>query len=188
MTKTVVSQRDAASAVVREPRPFLYLKPARWPLPHAPSDAAGRALLEAAVAPFVPQLVRLVVDHTIERQNRRARARGHAQPIHVAVLNRRRRAARSWLLAIAGAAADAPTCHAVATQWLPLLCGTGPDLGGVVRPGRALIEFVRGAVTACLFDAPAANLLPAARALHALEQTLAAHLAVLLQNARGGAG
>ena len=183
MTKSVV-MREAASAVVREPRPFLYLKPARWPLRTAPVDGPGLQQLEAEMAAAMPQLVRLVVDKTIARHNRHARARGHVQPIQMSVLNRRRRAARSWLLAIAAGSADAATCHAVATQWLPLLCGTGPDLARAVRPGRALIEFVRGAITACLFVEPSENLLPAARALHVLEQTLAAHLTGLMQNVR----
>lgn len=42
-----------------------------------------------------------------------------------------------------------------------------------------LVEFVRGAVTACIFDQPAANLLSHAKALHALESTLSAHLAAV---------
>jgi hypothetical protein len=116
-------------------------------------------------------------------QNGRALERGNPQPIPLSVLNRRRRAARTWFVAIAAGKADAATAHTFATQWLPLLTGTGPDLAAAVTPGRGLVEFVRGACTACLFADPAENLLPHAKALYVLETTLATHLAALLQHA-----
>jgi hypothetical protein len=187
MTTSAVSNRDRSQPVRREPRPFLFLEPARLPLREASVDPTGQQRLEAAVLPQIPQLVRSLVDFTIARQNRRAQQRGRPQPIPMSVLNRRRRAARTWLLAIAAGQCDGATRHAVATQWLPMLCGTGPDLAEVARPGRVLVEFLRGALTACLFDAPTENLLPAARALHVLETTLATHLAALLQIQRATA-
>ena len=163
----------------REPRPFQFLKPASLPLRAGEPDAVGLARLGAASDAALPSLVNSLVAYTISAQNRRLGAR--AQPIPMGVLNRRRRAARSWLLAIGRGLTDAATRHAVATQWLPVLCGSGPELDRMVRPGRVLIEFVRGALTACLFDEAAANLLPHARALHVLETTLAAHLAAVAE-------
>jgi hypothetical protein len=183
MTKSLVSDRDVVAAV-REPRPFLFLTPARLPLREPVVDPIGQQLLETIVIDAIPQLVRSLVDYTIERQNKRALERGHAQPIQLAVLNRRRRAARTWLLAIAGGKVDGATRHAVATQWMPVLCGTGPDYSGIARPGRVLIEYLRGAITACIFDQPAEVLLREARALAVLEATLAAHLAGLQQIVR----
>jgi len=40
---------------------------------------------------------------------------------------------------------------------------------------------VRGALTACVFDEAADNLLPHAKAEHVIEATLQAHLAALLR-------
>lgn len=184
MTKSTVPDANVALVAVREPRPFLFLEPAPLPLRKNTIDAADAAHLYAAVEGDLPALARALVDYTIERQNRRALERGNPQPIQVSVLNRRRRAARSWLLAVLGGKVDAATRHAVATQWLPTLTGTGPDLRLAAKPTRTLIEFVRGAITACIFDEPAASLLPHARALHVLETTLSAHLAAVWQTAR----
>ncbi|MGB3968708.1 MAG: hypothetical protein WBO45_18380 [Planctomycetota bacterium] len=183
MTKSAVSPQDAVTAQ-REVRPFLLLEPARLPLKDPGFEPAGLAWLATAVTPAIPWLQRSLVDYTIALQNRRALEHGNPQPIQLAVLNRRRRAARSWLLAIAEGRCDAATRHAAATQWIPLLTGTGPDYRASLRPGRALVEFVRGALTACIFDAPAESLLPHAKALHVLESTLAAHLAGLVDVAR----
>ncbi|HZN37618.1 MAG TPA: hypothetical protein VFD82_02380 [Planctomycetota bacterium] len=177
MTKSVVTELDRASAV-REPRPFLYLEPAPL-VPGEAVDPVGCEILDARVMPSVPALVASLVDYTIERQYRRELERGNPQPIQLSVLNRRRRSARAWILAILGGNVDQPTLHALATQWIPMLAGSGPDLEHVARPGRELTEFVRGAITACIFDEPAENLLPHARALHALESTLALHLAAI---------
>jgi hypothetical protein len=184
MTKSTVSDANVLPIAVREPRPFLFLEPAPLPLRKHLIDAPSAAHLHAAAEGDIPALVRALVDFTIERHNRRAQDRGNPQPIQVSVLNRRRRAARSWLLAVLGAKIDAATRHAVATQWLPTLTGTGPELRFAAKPARVLIEFVRGAVTACIFDQPASNLLPQAKALHALESTLSAHLAAVWHAAR----
>ncbi|MBL8729141.1 MAG: hypothetical protein JNM25_11960 [Planctomycetes bacterium] len=184
MTKSTVPDANVAITAVREPRPFLFLEPAPLPLRKNAIDAVGAAHLHAAAEGWVPMLVRSLIDFTIERHNRLALLRGIPQPIQLSVLNRRRRAARSWLLAVIAGKVDAATRHAVATQWLPLLAGTGPELRLVAPPARVLIEFVRGAITACIFDLPAANLLPEAKALHALETTLSVHLAAVLQTAR----
>ena len=181
MTKSEGSIRDVM--VSREPRPILYLKAASLPLATEVADPIGANQLANRVQPEIGQIVRGIVDYTIASNNARNRS---AQPIQMSVLNRRRRAARSWLLAISEGRLDAATRHAVATQWLPLLCGTGPDLELAVGPARSLIEYVRGAITACIFDEVAASLLPHARALYVLEATLAAHLAAVQQMAQVG--
>ena len=178
MTKSVVTELDRASAV-REPRAFLYLEPAQDLLPIAEIDAVGCEILDAQVTPSVPALVASLVNYTIERQYRRELERGHPQPIQLSVLNRRRRSARAWITAILGGNVGQQTLHALATQWIPMLAGSGPNLKYMARPGRELLEFVRGAITACIFFEPAENLLPHARALHALESTLAVHLAAI---------
>lgn len=178
MTKSAVSELDRASAV-REPRAFLYLEPSQIPLLSEPIDPVGCEILDAKVTPSVPALVASLVDYTIARQYRLELERGNPQPIQLSVLNRRRRSARSWILAILAGNVEQPTLHAVATQWIPMLAGSGPDLAQVARPARELTEFVRGAITACIFDEPAENLLPHARALHVLESTLAVHLAAI---------
>lgn len=183
MSKSAAPLAHVATAA-REPRPFLFLSPARLPLRHDSIDADGQARLAAAADDAVPMLVRALVDYTIERQNRRALERGHVQAIQLSVLNRRRRAARAWLVAILAGRTDAATRHAVATMWLPTLCGTGPDLRLAARPAQALVEFVRGAITACIFDQPDANLLPHAKALHVLETVLSVHLAAVRDQAR----
>jgi hypothetical protein len=182
MTKSTIVAENAP-ALRREPRPFLHLAPAALPTSGVTYDARGAARLDDAVSPQIPQLVRSLVDWTIALQNRRALERGRVQPIQVSVLNRRRRAARSWLLAIAAGRTDAATSHAVASQWLPLLAATGPDHKPTPAMARALVEFVRGALTACVFDDVRANLLDDAKALHVLETTLAVHLAAVLPSA-----
>jgi hypothetical protein len=187
MTKSDVLAKDATATVRREARPFLHLEPAALPPAPTPIDAVGVAYLEAAVTPAIPYLVRSLVDFTIALQNRRALERGNVQPIQLSVLNRRRRAARSWILAITTGEQDAATRHTVATQWLPVLTGSGPDFARATASGRALIEFVRGAITACVFDEPKENLLDPCRALHVLEGTLAVHLAGLQEAARSPA-
>jgi hypothetical protein len=159
MTKSAPSAASAAT-VVREVRPFLFLDPAPAPV-HVTIAPATRERLERIAVAEIPQLVRSIVDYTIALQNRRALERGNPQPISLAVLNRRRRAARSWLLAILSGATDAATLHTVTA--------------------RRLVEFVRGALAACLYDEAADNLLPQAKAQHVVETTLSCHLAAILR-------
>ena len=161
----------------REPRPFLYLEPAQV----GAVDPVGSDGLARALEPRVPHVVRGLVDFTIARHNARA---ARPRPIQLSVLNRRRRAARLWTLAIARGDADASTCRQVATHWLPLLCAAGPDRSGLADAVRSLVEYVRGAVTALVFDEPSESLASQARALHALEATLSAHLGAALEHAR----
>ena len=156
-----------ASTPAREPRAFSFLKPRL---------VTVRVILMARADSSVPALVRAVVDHTIALHNEHGRESGYVQAIQVSVLNRRRRAARSWIQSILAGSVDAPTLHAIATQWLPTLAGNGRDAEFVTRTVRSCVEFVRGSITALLFDQPADNLLGNARALHVLETVLSVHL------------
>jgi hypothetical protein len=167
----------AAPALRREPRAFSFLKARRITTSPPEIDIGGKAILAARVHECIPALARALVDQSIAAHNERGRERGLRQPIQLSVLNRRRRAARAWVQSVVSAAVDAPTLHAVATQWLPMLTGHGQDREVVVRTVRASIEFLRGAITGVLFDEPADNLLGHARALHVLETVLSAHLA-----------
>jgi hypothetical protein len=162
----------------REVRPFSFLEPAR-PSGRLPElDLQGCERLAEALTDSIPMLVRSLVDWSIARQRRDRWSQASAQPIQLAVLNRRRRAARAWCNAIAEARVDEAVQHAVAQQWLPILCGSG-TAGADFAAGRSFVEFVRGLATACLFDAPKASLLGEARGLHVLETVLAVHLGAL---------
>ncbi|MCA8973238.1 MAG: hypothetical protein KDC98_00885 [Planctomycetes bacterium] len=186
MTKSAIQQENASAVRSREPRPFLFLEP-RPATSEVTFTAGDIALLDELTCDSVAGFTRSLVNHTIAMQNRRALEHGNVQPIQVSVLNRRRRAARAWILAILAGRVDAGTLHAAATQWLPTLAASGPDLARSVAPATRLIEFVCGAVTARIFAAPAANLLPHARALHLLETTLASHLGAVREAARTSA-
>jgi hypothetical protein len=185
MTRQANPSVSAAPAPTREPRPFSFLVP-RLVIAEPPAiDAGGRAFLAAKTTEFVPALVRALVDHTIALQNRRALESGNRQPIQLSVLNRRRRSARSWIQAVINGAVDLPTLHSVATQWLPMLAGHSPAPEVQLRLARSCVEFVRGALTGLIFDQAAENLLGHARAQHALETVLAAHLAAVEEALRG---
>ena len=184
MTKSVVSEENIVPVSTREPRPFLFLEPRRAAATQVDFSAKEVELLDSLASPSVPVLVRSLVSFTIALQNRRALEHRNVQPIQVSVLNRRRRAARSWLVAILAGKVDAATCHAVATQWLPTLCGTGPDIARCIPQATSIIEFVRGGMTATLFDTPADNLVPNAKALHVLESVLSAHYAAVRDASR----
>jgi hypothetical protein len=182
MTQSV--EPTSVVAGIREPRPFLYLDPRPVGVTVPELDAEGLARLEDSVIDDVPMLVRSLVNFTIALQNRRELESGHRQPIALSVLNRRRRSARAWILAILSGKLDQATMHAVTTVWIPQLASSGPDLRRALRPGIAIFEFLRGAMTALLFDAPAENLLPHARALNVLETVLSTQLAAVHQIAR----
>lgn len=181
MTKSEVSMVDGTSTLRREGRPFLFLDPAPAVQPPVVLDPIGLDWLHGEVADQAPTLARSLVNFSIELQNRSMLERGNRQPIQLSVLNRRRRVARAWVNAVLAGSVDPTTLHAFATQWLPVLCGTGPDARPAPALGRKFVEFLRGAITAHLFAAPADNLLPAARALFALETILASHLAAVLR-------
>ncbi len=184
MTKSVVAVGNDVQAIAREPRPFLFLEPARVPSRPVDLDAIGLDRLFGEVADAVPSLARSLVNFSIELQNRSMLERGNRQPIQLSVLNRRRRAARAWLNAVVAGQIDAATQHAVSTQWLPVLCGTGPEARPAAGVVSKFIEFVRGAIAAHLFSEPCENLLPHARALHTAETVLGVHLAAAAPRTR----
>ena len=177
MTKSSTS--PVSAPLTREPRAFSHLAPLLVTTEPPVVDAGGRAVLAAKTGEHIAALVRALVDHTIALQNRRALETGNRQPLQVSVLNRRRRAARSWVQAIIGGDVTRPTLHAVAHQWLPTLAGNIPDHRAMLRLANSCIEFVRGAITGLIFDLPAENLLGHARALHVLETVLGLHMAAV---------
>jgi len=176
MTNLAAAQENIAPSTSREPRPFLFLEPVQAMTNDVEFRADDVQELDALAAAGVPVFVRSLVNFTIALQNRRALENGNVQPIQLSVLNRRRRAARAWFIAILAGKVDSGTLHAVATQWLPMLCGTGPDVSRCFGRARSIVEFVRGSITACLFAEAANNLVHQAKALFALESVLEAHL------------
>lgn len=185
MTQKSATALAATPATGREPRPFLYLDP--QPLGANPPqfDERGRDCLQVAAACDIPALVRGLVNFTIAQQNGRALETGKRVPIAISVLNRRRRSARAWIMAILSGMADEPTLHSLVKTWAPHLTGAGSDAAAMLEPIGRCVEYVRGAITASIFEQPAENLLPHARALHVLETVLGVHLAALQQQARG---
>lgn len=184
MTKTAKSRRTRIPTTRPEPRPFLRVEPRPIPQAEANIDPIDVGLLATAVQDHVPAIVRALVNHTIALQNRRQLETGHSRPIAVSVLNRRRRSARAWIQSILAGRVDRPTLHALTHTWIPQLAGTGPEPARAVRTGIACMEFLRGAITAQVFDAPADNLVPEARALNALETVLGVHLQALREVVR----
>ena len=65
----------------------------------------------------------------------------------------------------------------------PLFLGTsgptGPSIRDASEPARRYVEFLRGLMTAHVMRRVAENLVPEAKALHALETILAIHLRAL---------
>ena len=161
-----------------ERRPFLRLVPQEaGPI----SDEVADCLpgVRQALQADLPGLVRAVVDHSIRFQNAQRRQQRRITPdaISLPVLNRRRRAARMWLQAILHGRVDPVTRHSVGHQWLPQLAGTRADGTTPAVTGRRFLEYVRGLLVASVADRPAANMLPIAKQIHAIESVLAVHLA-----------
>lgn len=169
-------QSVAKAVPAREPLAFSFLKPRLVTVAPPEIDAHGRAILMARATDSIPALVRAVVDHSIAQHNEEGRRIGNRQPIQLSMLNRRRRAARAWMQSVVDGSVDTATLHAVGTQWLPTLAGNGRDRSVVLATVRSCVEFVRGSITAVLFDQPEDNLLGHARALHVLETVLSVHL------------
>jgi hypothetical protein len=176
-----------SAPTMQEARPFLHLAPrTAGPRPQ-PVDADGLALLERLVAPETAALVRSLVGYSLARSHRRGLESAENGALPISVLNRRRRAARAWIVAILGGRTDRATLHTLAHAWAPQLAGSGPELGACVASGRACVEFLRGAMTGLVFAEPADNLVPQARALHALETVLGMHLGAIVDAGRRAA-
>ncbi|MHC4513322.1 MAG: hypothetical protein ACYTGW_00875 [Planctomycetota bacterium] len=176
---TKAREKTSAWTPQRERRPFLWLEAIDVPPKLPPSATDGLKLLAELMMDGVGFLVRSLVNHTVAAQNERRRREGRALGVSVSVLNRRRRAARSWIVAILRGQVDRGTLHDVAHSWVPQLCGTGPNIRNANRPARSYFEFLRGLMTAHVMHRVADNLVPEAKALHALETILGIHLRAL---------
>jgi hypothetical protein len=168
------------SAIISAGPRTAHVNPFVWLAPERPAAALGPEALECVpyLAAFVGDsagwLVSSLVAFACEHLDGRGRAQRAATV--TSVRNRRRRAATLWVQAILAGRADPDTLHQLTTSWLPQLVGSGPDLWHGARAGRDAIEYLRGACTARIVVEPQDNLIAEARALHALEAVLAAHL------------
>jgi hypothetical protein len=165
-----------AVPATKERRPFLKLSPLLVPREVPEELAPGLEELEHRVGDDVQIVVRSLVNFTVSRQIVAQRAAGRAVGVPHGVLNRRRRSAREWILAIVAGHVDESTLHSLTHTWIPQLAGTGPDVAAAIAPGAEMIEFVRGAISALVMNDFAANLVPHAKALNALETVLSLHL------------
>ncbi|MEM7205555.1 MAG: hypothetical protein AAF628_35190 [Planctomycetota bacterium] len=169
---------EAALATTREPRPFQHLEPATGIAVPSPAELDALTLLRSRVGDAVPTLVRSLVEWTFAAQRRLDRI-ARPTPPSISVLNRRRRAATQWIRAILAGRCDADNLHALTHSWIPQLVGTGPDLHLCYDLGRQCFELLRGGITSLAVDRPAENMLPEAKAIHALDLVLAIHLDAL---------
>ncbi len=163
--------------------PFQWLAPQEVPSILGADISAGLDDLEFFVGAHVQVLVRALVNYTLAWDQAVARQQGRQPAVGVEVLNRRRRVARSWLLAILGGKVQRETLEDLQGQWLPQLRAqlrttAAGDAGQSAIPCRNLVEFLRGAISALIMEQPADNLLPQAKALYSLETILAIHLQV----------
>lgn len=164
------------------PRPAsLVVRPFQW-LDPRPTDAGGdpRPLgqdlgyLQILTADADVRVARALVEHTLARASRQ-------QPPAVTLVNRRLRVARLWINAILAGDVSPRTLGHVCNDWLPTLSGHRHPHTAAIRAGRDTVEMIRGLLTASIFADPWPCLLRHARAMHALETVLAAHLGAILQ-------
>ncbi|MCA8942297.1 MAG: hypothetical protein KDB80_07015 [Planctomycetes bacterium] len=165
----------------REARPFAWLSSATA---LSPTAIRGLPDLRYMTEDSFAALARSLADFSLRIQRPLDLVSAHRAPI-VSIRNRRRRAATLWVVAILAGRCDKSTLRSLANSWLPQLAGTGPDVVAAAGSGRKLIEFLRGLMTANLFDRSAANLVPQARALAALDGILAVHLDAVERARRG---
>lgn len=156
-------------------RPFVWLDPQRIVHRLPASAERGLAYLQFFAEADVQVVVRSLVDLSVALQN--PAQRPFVRSPGISVLNRRRRAALLWVNAVLDGDVSAETLRQLTHSWLPQLAGSGPDLRLAARRGRALVEYLRGTLTASVFDRDTdGHLLREASALHALECVLGAHL------------
>lgn len=173
------ADRRTSQPIAKERRPFLKLSPLLVPREIPEEMAPGLEELENRVGDDVQIVVRALVNFTVSRQIVAQRAAGRAVGVSHGVLNRRRRSAREWILAIVAGRVDESTLRSLTHTWIPQLTGTGPDVVAAIEMGVELIEFVRGAVSALVMTELAESLVPHAKALNALETVLSLHLRAL---------
>lgn len=184
MTTTLQNNPQRNPTLTREPRPFARLEPTAIPAQLPASARDGLGLLEDFVQRHAPTLMRSLVGFTFSNHDERRAGPTPAQA--ASVLNRRRRAALEWIQAILAGRIDAGTLHSLAHSWIPQLAGTGPELERCVERASELVEYLRGAVTGLVMDRPQPNLIPEAKALHALETILSIHFQAVRDAAGAG--
>ena len=183
-TTQTVAPSSGTHVVAKDRRPFLTLEPVAIPDELPPEVVSGLTILNELVENDVQLVTRAIVGYTVANQIREQRAIGRTQGVPISVLNRRRRAARAWIVAILQGNVDAPNLRVVTSNWIPQLTGTGPDVTDAVCAGETLIEYVRGVISGSVMTDPADNLVPHAHALHALDTILGIHLQALREAAR----
>ncbi len=160
-------------AAVRTPQPFHRLTPVGL-VGELPGDVvADLSYLQFLAGDADAAIATALVGFSLRDARERCRAPS------ISVLNRRRRAARLWVNAVLKGDVSGPTVKNLIRSWIPQLAGTGPDVSKAARIGGELVEYLRGAFSAEVFGTPDADLLRKARALHALEFVLGAHLAAI---------
>ena len=163
----------------------LWLKPQR--VQHELPDMAERGLAylqifaEADTAAMMRTLVRFSVEIQSPAERPFVRAPG------INVLNRRRRSALLWINSILDGNVSPEALRQLTRVWLPQLAGCGHETQRAARRGRAFVEFVRGLMTASIFDQQADDLLRHAKALYTLETVLGANLRAIQLVASGNA-
>ena len=172
--KTAISKPGQTHASTVTRRPFLRLEPEpRAALTEDVCEAL--AVADDILSDQVPALVKGLVNYAIGFHIRR-RATGRRVAPSVSAINRRRRASTQWIQAILAGRIDRESLHAIGHSWIPQLAGTGPDLHQSATLGRQCVEYLRGAITARVFERPAENLVPWAKAMWGIETVLAIHL------------
>lgn len=175
----VKSSSSVRGAGHREPRPFLRIRPMHRSESLSTQLVEGFVELEARVGPNIQLVVRSLVNYTVASQNRRLHEAGRTGGTTLSILNRRRRAARAWILVILSGELSDASLRSLTHSWLPQLSGTGPELALAVPAGKEFLEFLKGAITGLVMAEPKENLVPEAKALHALETVLGVHLQAL---------
>lgn len=170
----VDAPRSSASQIVPAPTPSALVEASPRALPE--SAARGLLDLEWAVGGRLPELVRDLVAFTFSRDAREDMRVSRPRGIFHSVINRRRRAARLWLNAILEGSVHQSTLYALTHSWGPQLAGTGPEVERALPALRDCVLFLRGMMTGMILDRCHENLVPQARALHALEAVLELHL------------
>jgi hypothetical protein len=187
---TRLRERVAGTAPAPVPtrvrRPFVWLKPQRVGDELPDMAEHGLAYLQIFAEADTGAMMRALVRFSIEFQSPSQRPFVRAPGI--SVLNRRRRAALLWINSILDGDVSNGTLRQVTNVWLPQLAGCGHEVERAARRGGAFIEFVRGLMTASIFDQGGNELLRHAKALYALETVLGAHLRAIQLIASGSVG
>ncbi len=176
---------NGSLSTTRERHPFFKLAPLIIPREIPAEIGPGLMELEERVGDDVQIVVRSLVNFTVGRQITEQRRIGREVGVPHGVLNRRRRSAREWIIALLGGKIDLATLHSLTHSWIPQLSGTGPEVREALEIGEDMIEFVHGAISAVVMTDLGENPVPHARALQALETVLGIYLRALRAAATG---